>query len=123
MLILCLILNIGGIIVCNTAAGIISNIFSFLKPEHVTIIKDILKSIFHLVWFIGSAIAIIHAFKIKYLNKYEKTNEVKKEIITSNNTKEKTTKVEVNENDKPFEFLEVLAKIVIGFITTLIQIN
>jgi len=116
MLILCLILNIGGIIVCNTAAGIISNIFSFLKPEHVTIIKDILKSIFHLVWFIGSAIAIIHAFKIKYLNKYEKTNEVKKEIITSNNTKEKTTKVEVNENDKPFEFLEVLAKIVIGFI-------
>ena len=116
MLILCFILNIGGIIVCNTAAGIISNIFSFLKQEHVLLIREILKSIFHLVWFIGSAIAIIHAFKIKYLNKYEKTNEVKKEIITSNNTKEITTKVEVNENDKPFEFLEVLAKIVIIFI-------
>ncbi|MBQ9019091.1 MAG: helix-turn-helix transcriptional regulator [Bacilli bacterium] len=116
ILLLAVILNIVGIIICNSAASIIANIFTFINHEVVQTIREILKNIFHLVWFIISAIAIIHAFKIKYLNKYEHV-EIKKEEKTNNN---KTTNEEVvfvkNENEKPFEFLEILAKIVIIFI-------
>lgn len=119
ILLLAIILNIVGIIICSSAASIIANIFSFINTEVVSTIKEVLKNIFHLVWFIISAIAIIHAFKIKYLNKYE-YKEIKKEVKT--NTKDEKVKEEVvfvkkeNENEKPFEFLEVLAKIVIIFI-------
>lgn len=109
MLLLGFILNIAGLMVCNTAAGVISSIFNFLKPEIVYTIKDVLKGIFHLVWFIISAIAIIHAFKIKYLNKYTTIKETKTTNNISNTKEEKI----VIENEKPFEFLEVLAKIVI----------
>ena len=111
MLILGFLLNIAGLMICNTAAGVISSIFNFLRPEVVYTIRDVLKGIFHLIWFIISAIAIIHAFKIKYLDKYTSTKEVK--TTTNNPTNIKEDKVVVIENEKPFEFLEVLAKIVI----------
>ena len=119
ILLLGFFLNIAGIMICNTAAGVISSIFSFFKPEVVSLIRDILKGIFHLVWSIISTIAIIHAFKIKYLNKYTTTKEVKTTTTTTNNNSEKEKQVVVNENEKPFEFLEVLAKIVIVFIKIL----
>ena len=112
ILLLGFFLNIAGIMICNTAAGVISSIFSFFKPEVVSLIRDILKGIFHLVWFVISAIAIIHAFKIKYLNKHVKTKENK---TPSNDNSKKEEKI-VETNEKPFEFLEVLAKIVIIFI-------
>lgn len=112
ILLLGFLLNIAGLMICNTAVGVISSIFNFLQPEVVYTIRDVLKGIFHLVWFIISAIAIIHAFKIKYLNKYVSTKEIKT-TNTINNPKEEKVVVE---NEKPFEFLEVLAKIVIIFI-------
>ena len=109
------LLNIAGIMICNTAAGIISSIFSFLSPERVSLIRDVLKGIFHLVWFVVSAIAIIHAFKIKYLNKYETVKKEKQEKETKENENKEVNFVKTKE-DEPFIFLEVLAKIVIAFI-------
>ena len=112
ILLLAIILNITGIIICNIVVGIITSIFNFLSPEIVYTIRGILKGIFHLIWFIISAIAIIHAFKIKYLNKYTYLKEIKKSDETKDIKKGEKEIVD----EKPFEFLEVLAKIVIIFI-------
>ncbi len=113
LLILTFLLNIGGIIVCNSTASIIANIFSFLSAEHVSLIKEVLKSIFHLIWFIIAVIVIIHTFKIRHLNNFEKEKEQKeqeKEIQCDDNKNTATS------NNKPAEFLGTLAQVVIVFI-------
>ena len=118
MLLLLLILHIFGNIICKGVASVIANIFSFISNDFVSVFREILKNIFFLVWYIISAIIIIHAFKIKYLNNYTKTIKiVEKEDKSS--VKDEKVKEEVivkNENEKPFEFLEVLAQIIIIFI-------
>ena len=120
MLILCLILGIGGSIICKIAASLIANIFSFLSYERVSLIREILKNVFHLIWFVIAAIIIIHTFKIRYLNNYEKvvkeTEENKKEYIIDSKGEKKEVVFEKNDNDKPAEFLQTLAKVVIIFI-------
>ena len=116
MLLILLMLHIFGNIICKSLADTISNIFRFINREFVMGLREILESIFFLVWYIISAIIIIHTFKIKYLNNHKKT--IVKE--TKENSNEKTNnKEEVivkEENEKPFEFLEVLAQIIIIFI-------
>ena len=119
MLLIGFILNIMGIMICNTAAGVIASIFNFLTPEITSTIREVLKGVFHLVWFVVSAIAIIHAFKIKYLDKYTYLKEIKNKDSKSESkesTIEEKQEVKIETNEKPFEFLEVLAKIVIIFI-------
>lgn len=115
ILVLGFLLNIAGLMICNTAAGVISSIFSFLSAERVSLMRDVLKGIFHLIWFVISVIAIIHAFKIKYLNKYETVKKEKQEKEIKENNKQEVNFVKTKE-DEPFIFLEVLAKIVIVFI-------
>lgn len=117
MLLLLLILHIFGNIICKGAASVIANIFSFISNDFVSTFREILKNIFFLVWYIISAIIIIHAFKIKYLNNYTKTIkpiDTKEEKTSNEKTNEKV--IVKNENEKPFEFLEVLAQIIIIFI-------
>ena len=120
MLLLCFILGIGGSILCKIAASTIANIFSFLSTERVSLIREILKNVFHLIWFVIAAIIVIHTFKIKYLNDYEKiikeNEEKKKEYITNDKGEKQEVVFEKNENDKPAEFLGTLAKIVMVFI-------
>ena len=120
MLLLCFILGIGGSILCKIAASTIANIFSFLSTERVSLIREILKNVFHLIWFVIAAIIVIHTFKIKYLNDYEKiikeNEEKKKEYITNDKGEKQEVVFEKNTNDKPAEFLGTLAKIVIIFI-------
>ena len=93
MLLLCFILGIGGSILCKIAASTIANIFSFLSAERVSLIRDVLKNVFHLVWFVIAAIIVIHTFRIKYLNDYEEivkeSEEKKKEYITNNQLQNK----------------------------------
>ena len=72
LVILTILLNIGGSILCGSAASVIANIFSFLSDERVSLIREILKSVFHLVWFIIAIIVIVHTFKIRHLNNYER---------------------------------------------------
>ena len=120
MFILGLLLSILGNIICGTASSILANIFSFINNNITYTIKDILNSIFHLLWFIISVITIIYTFKIKYLNNYEQEKVDKN--IKKNNNKETTISEEKinNQNEKPFEFLSTLSKIVVIFIKFLI---
>ena len=116
ILILCFLLNIAGIILCNGIAGMISNLFSFLSHERVSLLRNLLKAMFHLVWFVLSAIVVIHTFKIRYLNGYEKDKKIKEEKQKENNTTSKDEVITKDDNEKPAEFLGTLAKIVIVFI-------
>ena len=116
MLILIFILQLFGVIVCKSLASLIANMFSFTGSEFTSTLREILKSLFFLVWYIISTIIIIHAFKVKYLNNYTQTI-VKENKNVSNEKVIKEEKVIIkNENEKPFEFLEVLAQIIIIFI-------
>ena len=72
MIIVALILALLGRIICSAASSAISSIFSFLSDNHVLKIKDILESIFDLIWLIIAVIALVHTFKIRYLNYYDK---------------------------------------------------
>ena len=116
MLLILLMLHIFGNIICKSLADTISNIFRFINREFVMGLREILESIFFLVWYIISAIIIIHTFKIKYLNNHKKT--IVKETKESSNekTNNKEEIIVKEENEKPFEFLEVLAQIIIIFI-------
>lgn len=128
MIIVALILALLGRIICSAASSAISNIFSFLSYNHVLKIKDILESIFDLIWLIIAVIALVHTFKIRYLNYYDKENSEKENENKDNNSKEKdnnsnNTQLKNNEKiiirdekDKPFAFLGALSKIVIIFI-------
>ena len=124
MVIVGLLLTLLGTIICGTASSVIANIFKFLNNSHVLLIREILNSIFHLVWFILTIIVIIYTFKIRYLNEYEK------ETVIINNKKNPDNKNESvdnkiirNENEKPFAFLGVLSKIVVIFIKILLIFN
>lgn len=116
LLILCFLLYIGGLLICDGTAGIIANIFSFLSDERMNLIRDILSAIFHLIWFVIAVIIVIHTFKIRHLNNYEKETKEKKEIIRNEKGEEQEVVFVKNENEKPAEFLGTLAQIVIVFI-------
>ena len=118
LIVLALILTLMGRIICNLASDIITNIFTFLSPNIKNIIREIIKSIFYLIWFIITLITIIHTFKIRYLNYYQSENEEDKNKTKSKNSNEVINKNEkiIVRDEKPFEFLGTLSKIVIIFI-------
>lgn len=128
MLILGFLLAVLGNCICGISSSIIANIFAFLSYEKMTIIGEVLKSIFSLVWLIVAIIALIYTFKIRYLNYYVETKEIPKKQKNKDNSEEKTDEVdEVSEtkkqnekvivrDEKPFEFLGTLSKIVVIFI-------
>ena len=127
MIILSLILGLIGKIGCSIASSVIANIFGFLSYERMNIIENVLNSIFSLIWLIVAIIAIIYTFKIRYLNNYEKdkkeeeqkqAKEDKKNKIENNETNNEQIKEEKTtvKNERPFEFLGFLSKIVIIFI-------
>ena len=118
IIILSFLLGILGNIMCGIASSVISNIFMFLNRETIHIIKEVLDSIFNLVWFVITIIVIIHVFKLRYLNNYQEIIQEEKEKIDNekNNNKKDEKNESKTDNDKPFEFLSVLAKIVIFFI-------
>lgn len=116
MIVLALILLLFGNIVCKGTSTIIANIFSFLGNDISSTIREILKSIFFLIWFIVSVIVMIHTFKIKYLDKHDDIKVVTEKEKNNLKEEEKDKVVVVKENDQTFLFLDVLAKIVVFFI-------
>ena len=109
MVIVGLLLTLLGTIICGTASSVIANIFKFLNNSHVLLIREILNSIFHLVWFILTIIVIIYTFKIRYLNEYEKeTIKINDKKNTDNKNESIDNKIIRNENEKPFAFLYIL---------------
>ena len=115
-----LLLALLGHILVGISSSVISNLFSMIKGY--TVIHTVIHSILSVVWFIIEFIILVHVFKIRYLNYYDKAKEEKKNTDNSDESKDKI-KLEKKENvvirdgkDRPFAFLSVLSKIVIFFI-------
>lgn len=115
MIILSIILYIIGNIICKSASSIIASIFSFLSQNVVSTIREVLKSILFLIWFIISLISIIYSFKIRYLNYYVEDKKEPKQKNIDNSNKTCNEKI-IIKDERPFEFLSTLSKIVIIFI-------
>ena len=125
MFIIAFLLWLVGLAVCGISSNIIANLFSFFGDKTTSIIENILRSIFNILWFIIAVITLVHTFKIRYLNYYEETenNESKSETKEKNNNKDMSELKKDNEKviirdekDRPFAFLSVLSKIVLFFI-------
>ena len=119
MLILCFLLSILGRIICGFTSSVILNIFSFLTPAVVSTIESIVSGVLYLIWFIVAVIALIHTFKIRYLNYYAEEKELKQNSSDDENSMDENEKIvenKVTRNEKPFEFLGSLSKIIIIFI-------
>ena len=120
MAIIAFLLWLVGLGVCGITSSVIANLFNFLGPKAADVIQNVLRSVFNILWFVVAVIALVHTFKIRYLNYYEETEKEEK-----SNKKDSTNKAEVktaervvirDEKDKPFAFLSVLSKIVLFFI-------
>ena len=121
MIIVGLLLALLGHILVGVSSTVISNLFSMLKVYNV--IHTIVYSILAVVWFIIEFIILVHTFKIRYLNYYDKAKEEKKNSDNSENNKKEKIDFDKKENvvirdgkDRPFAFLSVLSKIAMFFI-------
>ena len=119
MIIVGLLLALLGNVLVGISSSVISNLFSMIKGYMV--IYKVIHSILEVVWFIVEVIILVHLFKIRYLNYYDKAKKETKE--ESGETKQDKIKLEKKENvvirdekDRPFAFLSVLSKIVVFFI-------
>ena len=119
MIILGLLLALFGNVLVGISSSVISNLFSMIKGY--TVIYNVIHSILAVVWFIVEIIILVHIFKIRYLNYYDKAKKETKEELDEN--KQEKIKLEKKENvvirdekDRPFAFLSVLSKIVVFFI-------
>lgn len=120
MAIIAFLLWLVGLGVCGITSSIIANLFEFLGTKASSIIENVLDSVFNILWFVIAVIALVHTFKIRYLNYYEEPEKEEK-----SNKKDSNKKTEIktserviirDEKDKPFAFLSVLSKIVLFFI-------
>ena len=113
------ILNIIGSFICNTVSSLIANVFTFISLDVVHVVKSLLLGITNLIWAVIAIIILIHVFKLRYFNDYqkevEKEEEEKKQNQPEEVSEDKVVNKVVNRDDKPFEFLGVLSKIVIFF--------
>ncbi len=121
MIILCLLLALLGHIAVGITTSVIGNLFSLVKGYKV--IHTVIHSILSLVWFVIAFIVLVHTFKIRYLNYYDKAKAEKENKDDNDSTKKekislekKETVVIRNEKDRPFAFLSVFSKIVMFFI-------
>lgn len=115
------ILNIIGLVICNTVSSLIANVFAFINSDVVNTVRNFLKGITNLIWSVIAIIILIHVFKLRYFNNYKKEVEKEEQEAKENNTEENKNEEElvkkvVNRDDKPFEFLGVLSKIVLFFL-------
>lgn len=140
------VLVVIGIIICGVVTSAVRSIFSFLPWEVLSIIKSIIGGIIELAWIIITIIAVVHVFKIRYLNYYEqiineekdKTSEENDEDIEKSVDEKKISHIEKKDKSKkekikfenseprvvirdkePFAFLNVLAKMTLWFIKSI----
>lgn len=125
LIIIALILSLSGMIVCNVFTSIIIRLISFIPYDGRIILENIIEGLLSIIWAILSIIILIHIFKIRYLDYYDKLrndqgNKTKEE--TKSNSKkenfiEKNPKIIIRDpNHEPFAFLSILSKIVMCFI-------
>ena len=132
------VLILISLIISEVFTSVIGGLFSFLPWEILHIIKTIFRSIIVLVFTIIIIIIVIHIFKIRYLNYYDEivsgnsNNEfdenikddvsVSKEVLKIEKQKVKLENKEpriIIRDKEPFLFLNVLAKMILGFIKIL----
>ena len=122
------ILFLMSITIVGISSNVFSSLFNAFGGETMHIIKTLLSAILNVCCFIVSVIILIHTFKLRYLNPYDKlVNESKKdENKEEKNNDIKDNKVDLrkddlkvvikDEDDKPFAFLGVLSNIIMVFI-------
>ena len=119
--ILVLILILMGLIITNISTYIIENLFYFI-PRFNALFERTIESIFLIIWAIISIIIVIHTFKIRYLNYYDKVlsekdnNDEKIEIKNDKKKIKLEDKPKIiirDEAHRPFAFLSIFSKIII----------
>ncbi|MBO6145516.1 MAG: helix-turn-helix transcriptional regulator [Bacilli bacterium] len=125
MIILALILALFGNIVSGIFSSCIGRIFAF--NEIHTTIEHVFYSLLMVAWTIIEIIVLVHTFKIRYLDYYDKTTETKEENNEVENvtkkTNDKNEKIVIRDaNHKPFAFLSVLSSIIIIFAKIILAI-
>ena len=114
MIILALLLAVFGNIVCGIFSSAIGRIFVFTGANNI--ISDVFYSILMVIWVIIAVIILVHTFKIRYLDYYDKTTEEKENNAEESISKvsSKNEKVVIRDaNHKPFAFLSILSSIII----------
>lgn len=133
--IIVLLLAFIGMIISSIIPNVICKTLSFILSGHYYTVYNVIKGLCQIIWLIISIIAIIHIFKLRYLNYYDEILEKEKTKVSSkikplkkDETDNLTNFKRKNEekiilrdpNHEPFAFLSILSKIVIFFIKIII---
>lgn len=132
LFIIALFLAFTGVIGVSILSGLVTNLFSFIQGNGRYVIVNFIDGVVSIVWFILAVIILVHIFKVRYLDYYEKAlgennkindkkndEKISKEKNDSQNKikREARPNIIIRDSDsQPFAFLSVLSKIVIYFI-------
>lgn len=122
-----LFLGITGLIISSIIPNVICKTISFILSGHYYTIYNIIKGLCQIIWLIISVIAIIHIFKLRYLNYYDEILEKEKTPVSKKIKEDqkspndlpnikRTTEEKIilrDPNHEPFAFLSILSKVVI----------
>lgn len=129
--IIVLILALIGMIISSIIPNVICKTLSFILSGRYYTVYNVIKGLCQTIWLIISIIALIHIFKLRYLNYYDeiiekekyppskKTKGDRQEETPSPATFTRKTEDKIilrDPNHEPFAFLSILSKIVIFFV-------
>ena len=141
--ILILILFVCGLVISSVCINVIMDLVGFLSRDIYYSIYNIVQAIIEIVLICFSGIIVVHVFKIRYLDFYDKalndenTNLNKQDLIEENSAKsnkseKENNKVQFNTNKEPkiiirdkhttFAFLTTLSKIIVGIFKAFIAV-
>lgn len=141
--ILILILFVCGLVISSVCINVIMDLVGFLSRDIYYSIYNIVQAIIEIVLICFSGIIVVHVFKIRYLDFYDKalndenTNLNKQDLVEENSVKsnkseKENNKVQFNTNKEPkiiirdkhttFAFLTTLSKIIVGIFKAFIAV-
>lgn len=141
--ILILILFVCGLIISSVCINVIMDLVGFLSRDIYYSIYNIVQAIIEIVLICFSGIIVVHVFKIRYLDFYDKalndenTNFNKQDLVEENSVKsnkseKENNKVQFNTNKEPkiiirdkhttFAFLTTLSKIIVGIFKAFVAV-
>lgn len=141
--ILILILFVCGLVISSVCINVIMDLVGFLSRDIYYSIYNIVQAIIEIVLICFSGIIVVHVFKIRYLDFYDKalndenTNLNKQDLVEENSAKsnkseKENNKVQFNTNKEPkiiirdkhtaFAFLTTLSKIIVGIFKAFVAV-
>lgn len=141
--ILILILFVCGLVISSVCINVIMDLVGFLSRDIYYSIYNIVQAIIEIVLICFSGIIVVHVFKIRYLDFYDKalndenTNLNEQDLVEENSAKsnkseKENNKVKFNINKEPkiiirdkhttFAFLTTLSKIIVGIFKAFIAV-